>query len=192
MKKRGLLLFLFCVLPLSGCAGGSRGREPENTVMAQVVGVDRVGGTWFLTAEGKAAGGERVLQKARGSSLAEAFDGLSGGGDRWLSVTGVSDFLLGDGVEPREVLLFVLDNSGMSWRADVWHVPIAAAVMEECESIGDRLTVLKEGGTETVSVLDALVGLEEEGRTSLPALTARDGNMMGVGTIWYERSGVGA
>ena len=188
MRPIKLLAALLCLLPLCGCAGGDRGREPENTVLAQVVGVDRMGESWIVSAAGKDNTGQTVLQKVEGKTLDDAFTALSGAGEVWMSVAGVSDFLLGDGAELREALLFVLDDSGMSWRANVWYVPIAAAVMEGQEAGGgDRLTVLKESGTATVSVLDALVGLEEEGRTSLPALTVKEGKLTPGGTIYYER-----
>ena len=193
MKKMGVCLVLSCLIPLCGCVGGARGREPENTVLAQVVGVDRMGEVWLLTAAGKDHTGKTVLQRAEGSSLGEAFAALSAAGETWVSVTGVSDFLLGDGVDLKKTLLFILDDSGMSWRASVWYVPIAGAVMEEQETGGgDRLTVLKESGTASRSVLDVLVELEETGATTLPALTTRDGKLTADGKIHYERREKGA
>lgn len=188
MKKTGICLALSCLIPLCGCVGGTRGREPENTVLAQVVGVDQMGEVWLLTAAGKDHTGKTVLQRAEGRSLDEAFAALSAAGETWVSVTGVNDFLLGDGVDLKETLRFVLDDSGMSWRASVWYVPIAGAVMEEQETGGgDRLTVLKESGAASRSVLDVLVELEETGATMLPALTTRDGKLTVGGALHYER-----
>lgn len=188
MRRLGFWLALICLLPLCGCVGSARGREPENTVPARVVGVDRMDGTWMVTAAGTDPAGETVLHRAEGDTLEEAFSALSGAGERWVSVTGVSDFLIGDGVELKQTLLYILDDSGMSWRAGVWYVPIAGAVMEKQTGGGaDRLTVLKESGAETVSVLDALAELEEKGRTSLPALTERDGMLTRCGEVCYER-----
>jgi len=193
MKRAKLLAALVCLIPLCGCVGSDRGREPENTVLAEVVGVDRMGERWFVTGAGKDDAGETVIQTAEGDSLAEAFAALPGVGETWMSVTGVHDFLLGDGVEIREVLLYILDDSGMSWRARVWHAPIAGAlVKEQGDGGGDRLTVLEQSGTQTVSVLDVLSEWEDGGETALPALVMRDGVLMASGMIYYERWGKGS
>lgn len=181
---------LVCLISLCGCVGSDRGREPENTVLAEVVGVDKMGGIWLVTGAGKDDAGKSVLRTAEGASLDDAFAALASGGEIWMSVTGVSDFLLGDGVEIGEVLLYILDDSGMSWRARVWYAPIAGALMEEWEGDGSgRLEVLERSGTRTVSVLDALAGLEDKGKTALPALTVQDGTLTENGTIYYERRG---
>ena len=188
MRWNRLLPALLCLLTLCGCAGSDRGREPENTVLAQVVGIDRPEGTWLVTAAGKDGKGETVYRTAEGKTLSEAFGTIPGAGESWMSVSGVSDFLVGDGVELREVLFFILDDSGMSWRANVWCVPIAAAVMEEhTAGGGDRLAVLRESGIKTVTVLDALADLEETGRTQVPALTTQRGKLTVGGTLYYER-----
>ena len=190
MKKVWIPVVLVCVVLLSGCAAAERGREPENTVLAQVVGIDRMGDVWLVSAAGKDGSGETVFQTAQGTTLAAAFDGVSGAGEIWLSVTGVSSFLLGDGVEPEETLLYIVDDSGMSWRASVWCAPIAAALMEGQEGGGaDRLTVLEQAGTERISVVDALVDLKECGTTAIPALIVRDGKLETSGKIYYGRKG---
>lgn len=188
MKKVWMPVMLACIALLSGCAASGRGREPENTVLAQVVGIDRMGDVWLVSAAGKDGAGETVLQTAQGDTLADAFDGVSGAGEIWISVTGVNGFLLGDGVEPEEALLYIIDDSGMSWRASVWYAPIAAALMEGQAGGGvDRLTVLEQAGAERVSVLDALVDLKENGTTAIPALIVRDGKLETSGNIYYER-----
>ena len=188
MKWTRLLLVLICLLTLCGCAGNDRGREPENTVLAQVVGVDRMDGVWLLTAAGKDGSGESVCRTVAGKNLAEVFEALPGSGETWISLSGVSDVLVGDGVELREVLLFILEDGRMSWRANVWCVPIAAAVMEEHTSGGgDRLAVLKEAGTATATVLETLERLEDEGEAKLPALTEREGVLAVGGTLYYGR-----
>lgn len=190
MRRSCALLLLFLLPALSGCAGGARGREPESIVLAQVLGVDRMGELWILTAAGSDGAGEPFLLQAKGESLAAAFDALPGAGDEWVSLTNVTRFLLGDGVEPREVLTFILNDSGMSWRATVWYAPIAAAVMESQEDGGAaRLDVLEQGGSGMVTVLDALVELEETGETALPALTVEGGTLAAAGHLHYERSG---
>ena len=184
MLPAALLLLLAC----GGCsAAADRGREPENTVLVQVLGVDCMDGAYLLTAAGTNGEGETVLQTVQADSLAGAFDALPGAGDQWISLTNVTHFLLGDGTAIQEVLLYILDESGMSWRANVWYASCAGALMEELDDGGiARLTVLEQSGQATVSVLDALAGLTETGETALPALRVQKESLQVAGTIHYE------
>lgn len=187
--KKAVGLTLACALVLCGCTS-VYGREPENTVVVQVLGVDWSDGVYTLTAAGRSGTGEPVIQRTAGPSLEEAFAALPGGGEAWLSLTGVSWLLLGDGVDPREVLLYVLADSGMSWRATVWYTPIAEATMRELEDGGmGRLRVLEESGLETVDVLDVLTALESGEAAEVPAVMAAGGTLEPVGSVWYQRSG---
>lgn len=185
--KRISLIVAALALGLTGCAGGGRGREPEGTVLAQVLGVDRMGEVWLLTAAGPNGKGETVLQSVEGESLEETFLAVSGSGREWVSLKSVGHILLGDGVNPEEVLSFVIEDSGMSWRACVWYAPIAAAVIGEEEDGGSgRLTVLEETGGETVTVLEVLVGLKEKGKGVVPALVREDGHLVPSGFLECE------
>lgn len=171
---------------LGGCSAGDRGREPENTVLVQVLGIDRMGTEYLLTVAGTDGAGAPVTQSVSAPSLQEAFDALPGAGEQWISLTNVTHFLLGDGVEPKEALTFILNESGMSWRADVWYAGLAAALMGEQEDGGiARLTVLEQAGVPAVTVLDALSDLAETGETAVPALVTRGGRLTAAGAVCY-------
>lgn len=182
-------LMLVCALALCGCTS-AYGREPEHTVMAQVLGVDWSDGMCVLTAAGEDGRGETVIRRAEGRSLEEAFHALPAAGETWTSLTGVSWLLLGDGVDPREVLLYVLEDGGMSWRATVWYTPIAEATVRELEDGGiDRLRVLEASLAETPDVLDVLTTLELGEAAEVPAVMITGGMLEPVGSVWYQRSG---
>ncbi len=177
-----LLIFLLC-----GCSAGDRGKEPENTVLAQVLGIDRMGGVYLLTAAGTNEAGKPLVQTAEGATLEEAFAAMPGAGEKWVSLTNVTQLLLGDGVEPRETLTFIINKSGMSWRANVWYAPLATALMSEQEDGGiARLTLMEQAGTPVVTVLEALAGLLQEGKANLPALVIEKGKLTVSGAVEYE------
>ena len=188
MRRLGLAMAAAALLVCAGCsAAPGRGREPENTVLVQVLGVDWRAGVYQLTAAGTDGAGEPVIQSVRADSLDAAFDALPGAGSRWFSLTNVTHVLLGDGVGLREVLLSIFDGSGMSWRANVWYAGSAAGLMDGLEDGGvARLTVLEQSGRATVTVLDALAGLAGTGRAALPALSLRGGGLETAGTVLYE------
>lgn len=187
--KRVIVRTVICAAVLCGCTS-VYGREPENTVLAQVLGVDRQDGVYTLTAAGTDGAGKPVIQRVKEDSLEDAFEELAEEGEDWLSLTGVTRVLLGDGVDPREVLTFIIDESNMTWQATVWYTPIAGVTMGELEDGGvARLEVLEETGMETVTVLDVLVELEDGNAVEVPALMVMDGKLETVGTVWYEMSG---
>lgn len=184
--RKTVLVSMVLAAALCGCTGGKHGREPEDTVLAQVFGVDRMDGVCILTAAGPNGKGETVIQTAEGRNLAEAFAAMPGSGEEWISVKNVTHILLGDGVDPEETLSFILDDGGMSWRSRVWYVPIAEAIIkEEEDGGGGRLTVLEQTREKTTSVLDVLAGLKEKGETSVPALTRMKGQLEISGVLTY-------
>ena len=192
MKRVCIPLCVLTLLFLCGCSSGEKGREPEDTVLVEVLGIDRVAGVYVLTAAGRDSAGETVMQTVEGAGVAEVFGTMPGAGEQWVSLTNVTHLLLGDGVEPGEVLTFILKESGMSWRATVWYAPLAMSLMAETEDGGTaRLTVLKQAGAKTVSVLDALAELASDGVTQLPGLALRGGTLEITGMLRYERSGKG-
>lgn len=187
MKRLWALCTVLTLILLCGCSGGEKGREPENTVPVQVLGIDRMGAEYVLTAVGTDGTGTALMQSARGGTLEEVFVALPGAGERWFALTNVTHFLLGDGVEPVEVLTFILNESGMSWRGNVWYAPLAAAVMAEQKDGGmARLSVLQQTETRVVTVLETLSVLRMDGTAELPALTVRDGMLEVSGVVCYE------
>ena len=88
--RKAVVAGMALAMLLCGCTGGEHGREPENTVLAQVFGVDRMGGRCLLTAAGPNGKGETVIQSSEGESFAEAFAALPGSGKEWMSVKNVT------------------------------------------------------------------------------------------------------
>ena len=193
MKRLCAVLCVLALLFLCGCSSGEKGREPEGTVLVEVLGVDHVAGVYVLTAAGSDMEGTVVLQTVEGATVREVFERMPGAGEEWVSLTNVTHLLLGDGVEPGEVLTFILKDSGMSWRATVWYAPLAMELMTETADGGvARLTILEETGGCTVSVLDVLAELASDGAAELPALTLRGGVLEVVGKLCYTWSEKGA
>lgn len=190
MKRRwGIPLLCAAVLAgLCGCAStGAHGRELEETVLVQVVGVDWDGRGVTLTAAGTDGEGETVLESVSGAGLAEAFAALPEAGETYFSLTNVTQILVGDGVNLREVLDYVLADREMSYLARVWAVNgFAGAVMGQTQDGGiARLALWKEsGGTQTATVKSALAGLLDGGSTALTALTVRDGLLEPEGILY--------
>lgn len=182
-----LSLAVVCLLILSSCtSAGAAGREPEDTVLVQVVGVDVDGRGIVVTAAGRDRE-ETAVVSASGGSLEEAFTALPTAGDRYLSLTNVTQVLVGDGVDVAAVLRYVLDDPDMSYMAKVWAVSYAGGVMEELKEQGlERFQILEEGGAETVTVKAALAELLEGKQTALPSLSMGRTGLEVVGRLYYE------
>lgn len=186
--KKGICLALCgaALLELSACSSaGAYGRELEDTVLVQVLGVDVMGTRVTLTAAGAGGEEETVLGHASGATLEEALRALPTAGDRYFSLTSVGELIVGDGVDWRELLDYVLMDPDMSWTAGVWAVNgFAGALMEETEDGGiSRLALLKKNGPEPATVKSALAELLSDGRTALLVLAVKDGLAEPVGTL---------
>lgn len=174
------------LLPLSGCAAGADGREPEDTVLAQVIGVDVDGQGVTVTAAGT-DGEETALAAASGETLEAAFAALPTAGDKYVSLTNVTHVLMGDGVDVIAVLRYVLEDPDMSYMAKVWAAGYAGGVMEELKEEGlARFQILEQGGTETVTVKTALAELLEEKKTVMPSLSMGRTRLEVVGKLYFE------
>lgn len=188
MKRFALLaLAAACLLGLSGCtSANAAGREPEDTVLAQVIGVDVDGQGVTVTAAGR-DGEETAVVSAFGGSLDDAFAALSAAGDKFFSLTNVTQVLLGDGVDVIAVLRYVLEDPDVSYMAKVWTAGYAGGVMEELKEQGlERFQLLEEGGAETVTVKTALAELLEEKKTAIPALSIGRTGLEVVGKLYFE------
>lgn len=196
MKKQLCLIFgAVLALVLCGCSNaGAYGRELEDTVLVQVLGVDAMEGGITLTAAGTGGeaenGGEEetAMGTASGATLEDAFRNLPTAGNKYFSLTSVTQVIVGDGVDLRQVLGYVLEDPDMSWTATVWAVNgFAGKLMEETRDGGlERFTVLERSGLKQVSVKEALADLLSEGETALPALSARDGALEPLGTLYVQ------
>lgn len=189
MKKSLCLVLAAALATLSGCSSaGAYGRELEDTVLVQVLGVDALDGTVTLTAAG--SGGEEgtVLGHASGATLEEAFRALPTAGDKYFSLTSVARLIVGDGVDWMELLDYVLMDPDMSWTAAVWAANgFAGKLMEAAEDGGlKRLDLLEKNGLEPATVKSALAELLSGGSTALPVLTVENGLPEPVGVLYVE------
>ena len=188
VSRETYVLFAAALLmSLCGCASASAsGREPEDTVLAQAVGVDVDGRGVVVTAAGR-DGEETAVVSASGGSLEEAFAALSTAGDKFFSLTNVTQVLVGDGVDMTAVLRYVLEDPDMSYMARVWAAGYAGGVMEELKEKGlERFLLLEEGGAETITVKTALAELLEEKKTAIPSLTMGKTGLEVVGKLYFE------
>ena len=179
---------VLAVLTACSSAGAAYGRELEDTVLVQVVGVDVTDGMVALTAAGGGGEEERLLQTVSAAGLEEAFRALPAAGERWFSLTNVTHILVGDGVDVRQVLNYVLDDPDMSWTAAVWAVNGFAGILMEGTQDGGagRLAVLEQRGMAGISVKDALAGLLSDGAVELPVLAVKDGVLEPAGTLEFS------
>lgn len=190
-----ILCFVCCggfALSLPGCASSKAyGRELEDTVLVQVLGVDVMDGAVTLTAAGSGGEEDTVLETISAPTLAEAFQALPTAGDKYFSLTSVAHILVGDGVFLPQLLNYVLDDPDMSWTAKVWAVNgFAGKLMEQTQDGGiGRLSVLEQSETGKITVKTALAGLLSDAGASLPMLAAKDGVLEPAGTFYFEVSG---
>lgn len=187
MKKYHYIILAACLLGLSGCTSArAAGREPEDTVLAQVVGVDVDGRGIVVTAAGQ-DGEETAVVSASGDTLEEAFAALPTAGEKYVSLTTVSHILLGDGIDTLALLRYVVEDPDMSYMARVWAGGFAGGVIEDLREAGlGRFGTLEQGGVATVTVRTALAELLSGQVTEIPALSVPDGELEVVGKLYFE------
>ena len=190
MRGRWMLLSVgLLLLCLSGCSSaGPYGRELEETVLVRVLGVDRLERGVTLTAAGIDGEGETVLVQVSGDKLEDAFAALPTAGEEYLSLTNVTQILLGDGVNWSTVLDYVVQDRSMSYTATVWAVNgFAGPVIAQTQDGGvGRFDVLSQSGIEEITVKSALARLLTDKELALPALSVQDGLLVPVGTLAIE------
>ena len=187
--KRHLCLILAAavLLALSGCtSANAAGREPEDTVLAQVIGVDVDGRGIVVTAAGQ-DGEKTAVVSASGDTLEEAFDALPTAGEKYVSLTNVTHILLGDGIDTLALLRYVVEDPDMSYMARVWAGGFAGGLMEDMKETGlERFRTLEQSGVATVTVKTALAELLSGQTAEIPALSAPDGELEVVGKLYFE------
>lgn len=184
---RKMMCLCGILLLLSGCTSAqAAGREPEDTVLAQVIGVDVDGRGIVVTAAGQ-DGEETAVVSASGETLEEAFAALPTAGEKYVSLTNVSHILLGDGIDTLALLRYVVEDPDMSYMARVWAGSFAGGLMEDLREAGlERFRTLEQSGVETVTVKTALAELISEQKTEIPALSVPDGELEVVGKLYFE------
>lgn len=175
--KRVLFCLLSCLL-LTGCETLPFARELESTMLVQVLGVDWNEGRVVLTAASDpGAGGGTAVLSAAGQNLQEAKEALKGAGEEYVSLTHVSQIVLGADSEHQTVLEAVLQEPALGQGATVWLVEEGTAknLLETVEGGAKRLSSIElNSGVEPVTVLQSMMRLEEFGRVELPTLNLEE------------------
>ena len=175
---RRCLICLPLLLVLSGCQALPFARELEATMLVQVLGVDWSEESVALTAasdprEGSGDAAASILS-ASGETLEQAKAALIGAGEEYVSLTHVAQLVVGEGTCLRTVLEAALAEPALGQGATVW-VAVSATAQELLEAVeggAKRLSSIQlNAGIEPVTVLQALMRLEEDGQVMLPSLT---------------------
>ena len=187
MKR--MLLCLLALLPLTGCEALPFARELEATMVVQVLGVDWADDGVILTAvsdpgEGSEDTKAEVLSGV-GRDLAEAEAALKSAGEEYVSLTHVTQLVLGADSDLPAVLEAALEEPALGQGATVW-MAVDGTAKELLEGAGGgakRLSAIElNTGVTPVTVLQGLMRLEEDGRVELPALNLEEEILMPAGT----------
>lgn len=187
MKR--MLLCLLALLPLTGCEALPFARELEATMVVQVLGVDWTDDGVVLTAvsdpgEGSEDTKAEVLSGA-GRDLAEAEAALKSAGEEYVSLTHVTQLVLGADSDLPAVLEAALEEPALGQGATVWMAADGTAkeLLEGAGGGAKRLSSIElNTGVTPVTVLQGLMRLEEDGRVELPTLNLEEEILMPAGT----------
>lgn len=187
--RRGLLCVLICSL-LSGCEAVPFARELESTMLVQVLGVDWTEEEVVLTAAGDpGAGGGAAVLSASGRTLQAAQEALKGAGEEYVSLTHVTQIVLGTGSDCRAVLEAILDDPVLGQGSTVWMAEKGTAkdLLEAVDGGAKRLSSIElNSGAEALTVLQSLMYLEERGRVEIRTLDVEKGVLQWSGSkeLW--------
>lgn len=187
MKR--VLLCLLALLPLAGCEAVPFARELEATMLVQVLGVDWTDAGVTLTAvsdpgEGGEDGEAEMLSGA-GRDLAEAEAALKGAGEEYVSLTHVTQLVVGADSDLSAVLEAALEEPALGQGATVWLAQGGAAgkLLEGAGGGAKRLSSVElNSGVTPVTVLQGLMRLEEHGQVELPTLGLEGETLVPTGT----------
>lgn len=175
---RRCLICLPLLFVLGGCQALPFARELEATMLVQVLGVDWTEESITLTAASDPREGsgdaEASVLSAKGETLEQAKAALIGAGEEYVSLTHVAQLVVGEDTCLRTVLEAALAEPALGQGASVW-VAASATAQELLEAVGGgakRLSSIQlNAGVKPVTVLQALMRLEEDGQVRLPSLT---------------------
>lgn len=174
---RRILLCLLAFLPLVGCEALPFARELEATMLVQVLGVDWTDRGVTLTAASDPGTGsgdaKAAVLSASGSDLNEAKAALKGAGEEYVSLTHVTQLVLGEDSDLSAVLEAALVEPALGQSATVWLVSegSAKALLEGAGGGAKRLSSIElNAGVKPVTVLQSLMHLKEDGQVKLPTL----------------------
>ena len=178
MKR--ILIWLPVLLCLTGCEMLPFARELESTMLVQVLGVDWVDSGVTLTGADDPGSGEGNVLSATGRTMEEAEQNLKGAGEQYVSLTHVTQLVLGAQTDLAAVLAAALEKNELSQSATVWiaREGTAQELMEMVGGGGRRLSSIElNSDAQSVTVLQSLMRLNEQGEVELPLLT-REGETL--------------
>ena len=186
--KRALLCLLL-LLPLTGCEALPFARELEATMLIQVLGVDWTDeGVTLTAASDPGQGGgdpETSLLSAAGEDLAQAEAALKGMGEEYVSLTHVTQLVLGAETDLFCVLEAALQEPALGQGATVWLAAEGTAqdLLTGAGGGAKRLSSIElNAGVTSVTVLQSLMRLEETGQVELPLLGLEEETLVTAGT----------
>lgn len=183
--KRVLFCLLSCLV-LTGCEALPFARELESTMLVQVLGVDWTeNGVVLTAASDPGAGGGTAVLSASGQNLQEAKEALKGAGEEYVSLTHVSQIVLGADSEHRAVLETALEEPALGQGATVWLAADGSAkdLLEAVDGGAKRLSSIElNSGVKPVTVLRSMMQLEERGWVELPVLKLNENILEWCGT----------
>lgn len=186
---RRVLLCLLALLSLTGCEALPFARELEATMLVQVLGVDWTDQGITLTAAsdpGTGSGGDVSVLSASGRNLEEAKAALQGKGEEYVSLTHVTQIVLGADSDLDAVLEAALKEPALGQSATVWLADKGTAkdLLEGAGGGAKRLSSIElNAGLTPATVLQSLMYLEEDGRVELPVLTLEEETLNPAGTV---------
>ena len=186
MKRVLFCLLLF--LPLTGCSMVPYAHELESTMLVQVLCVDWSGDEVVLTAvsdpdTGSADTSTAVLS-ASGKTLEKAKAALQGAGEEYVSLTHVTQLVVGAGSDLSVVLEAALMEPALGQGATVWlaRSGTAQGLLTRAKGGARRLSAIElNTGIEPVTVLQGLMRLEQQGRVELPMLELKEETLLPAG-----------
>lgn len=196
MKR--VLICLLAFLPLSGCEVLPFARELEDTMLVQVLGVDWTQDGVTLTAAcDPGAGSENsktAVLSAWGGDPDEAQAALRGTGDEYVSLTHAAQLVVGAGTDLAAVLETALAEPALGQGATVWLArgDTAQHLLEAVGGGAKRLSSIElNTGVAPVTVLRALMRLEEDGEVELPCLALEGETLVPAGTAVVRKEDAG-
>lgn len=187
-----MLACIGAALVLTGCQAVPYARELEPVMLVQVLGVDWTEDGVELTAASAPDGEGAQVLWARGADFTAAKAALQAAGEEYISLTHVTQIVLGAGTQARTVLEAALEEPALSQSATVWVCESASAreLLVRAQGGAKRLSSIElNSGVEPVTVLQCLMRLEERGRAAVPVLRSGNAGLEWSGTEVMEETG---
>jgi hypothetical protein len=165
-------------------------------MLVQVLGVDWTDDGVTLTAvsDPGQGGGETCLLAAWGRDLAQAQAALKGAGEEYVSLTHVTQLVVGADADLSAVLEAALAEPDLGQGATVWMAAQGTAnrLLSGADGVARRLSSVElNGGVVPVTVLQGRMRLAEDGWVELPALALEGETLTATGSTRVEEGAYG-